>query len=62
MKIARIYIDDVKMDATTFKDIKMCGTLLNSCVYDLNAGTYEFVDACCLEYHLQMFNKLRDNK
>ena len=23
MKITRIYIDDVKMDATTFKDIKM---------------------------------------
>ena len=62
MKIKRIYIDDVKMDATTFKDIKMFGTLLNICGYDLNVGTYEFVDACCLEYHLEMFNKFRDNK
>ena len=62
MKIQRIYIDDVKINATTFKDVKMFGTLLNICGYDLNVGTYEFVDACCLEYHLEMFNKFRDNK
>ena len=45
IKIQRIYIDDVKRDVTDFKDIKMFGTLLNICGYDLNIGTYEFVDA-----------------
>lgn len=62
LKVRRIYIDNVKMDAANFQDIKMFGTLLNICGYDLNVGTYKFINACCLEYHLEMFNKFRDNK
>ena len=40
----------------------MFGTLLNLCGYDLSVGIYEFTNACCLEYHVEMFNKFRDNK
>ena len=62
IKIKRIYIDDIKLNATDFKDIKMFGTLLNLCGYDLNVGNYDFINACAVEYHVQMFNKFRDNK
>jgi hypothetical protein len=62
LKIKRIFIDDIKMDVEDFKDIQMFGTLLNLCEYDLHVGTYEFVDACTVEYHVKMFNKFRDNK
>ena len=27
----------------------------------LNVGNYEFVNACCVEYHVNMFNKIRHN-
>ena len=40
----------------------MFGTLLNLCGYELNVGDYEFLNACCVEYHVNMFNKFRDNK
>ena len=36
IKIKRIYIDDIKLNPTDFKDIKIFGTLLNLCGYDLN--------------------------
>ena len=62
LKIKRLYIDDIKMNVQDFKDIKMFGTLLNICGYDLNVGKHEFVNACCVEYHVNMFNKFRDNK
>ena len=62
LKIKRIYIDDVKMDVKEFKDIKMFGTLLNLCGYDLNVLPYQFINACTVEYHVKMFNKFRDNK
>eukprot|EP00975_Prorocentrum_lima_P009013 1918591-Prorocentrum_lima.AAC.1 len=39
----------------------MFGTLLNLCGYDLNAGNLEFVNACCIEYHANMFSKHRYN-
>jgi len=60
--IKRIYIDYVKRDVKEFGDIKMFGTLLNLCGYELNVGNYEFLNACCVEYHVKMFNKFRDNK
>ena len=62
IKIKRLYIDNIKLNPTEFKDIKMFGTLLNLCGYDLIVGNYEFINACCLEYHVQMFNKFRNNK
>ena len=62
MKLVRLYIDDVKRNVQDFKDIKMFGTLLNLCGYDLDVGKYEFVNACSLEYHVSMFNQFRDNK
>jgi len=62
IKIKRIYIDYVKRNVQEFGDIKMFGTLLNLCGYELNVGNYEFINACCVEYHVKMFNKFRDNK
>ncbi len=61
IKILRIYIDDVKLNPQDIGDIKMFGTLLNLCGYDLNVGKYEYVNACCVEYHVNMFNKIRNN-
>ena len=57
-----IYIDKVKRNSQDFKDIKMFGTLLNLCGYELNVSNYEFINACGMEYHVSMFNKFRDNK
>ena len=62
IKIKRIYIDYVKRNVQEFGDIKMFGTLLNLCGYELNVGNYEFLNACCVEYHVKMFNQFRDNK
>jgi len=62
INILRIYIDNVKRNIQDFGDIKMFGTLLNLCGYELNIGKYEFINACCVEYHVKMFNKFRDNK
>lgn len=45
-----------------FKDIRMFGTLLNMCGYDLNVGDCALINACRSEYHLQMFNNLSDNE
>ena len=49
IKIKRIYIDDIKLNPTDFKDIKMFGTLLNLCGNDLNVGNYDFINACAVE-------------
>ena len=57
--IKRIYINDIKKAATGFRDIKMYGTLLNICGYDLQVGKYEFVNACAVEHHVKMFNTIR---
>ena len=62
IKMKRMYIDDIKLNPTEFKDIKMFGTLLNLCGYDLNVGNYDVINACAVEYHVKMFNKFRDNK
>ena len=59
--IKRIYIDDVKRNVADFKDIKMFGTLLELCGYDLAVGNYEFINACAVEYHVEMFNKYRNH-
>ena len=60
-KIKRIYIDTIKKDVTDFKDIKMFGTLLNICGYDLNVVNTEIKDACSVEYHVKMFNSYRNH-
>ena len=60
-KIKRIFIDTIKKDVTDFKDIKMFGTLLNICGYDLSVGNHEFKNACGVEYHVKMFNKCRNH-
>ena len=63
LELARLYIDDVKRNIQRdFSEIKMFGTLLNLCGYDLNVGKYEFNNACSVEYHVEMFNKFRDDK
>ena len=60
-KIKRIFIDKIKKNITDFKDIKMFGTLLNICGYDLNVVNTEIKDACCVEYHVKMFNSYRNH-
>ena len=57
--IKRIYINDIEKATTGFRDIKMYGTLLNICGYDLQVGKYEFVNACAVEHHVKMFNTIR---
>ncbi len=57
IKITNIYIDEIKLNMTDFTTIKMFGALLNICGFDLNVGNFEFVNACCVEYHVNMFNK-----
>jgi hypothetical protein len=59
MKIKRLYVDDVIKDIQNFDEIKMFGTVLNLCGYDLTVGHYEYTNACCVEYHVEMFNKIR---
>ena len=59
--IKRIYINDIKKAATEFKDIKMYGTLLNICGYDLQVGKYEFANVCAVEHHVKTFNKIRNH-
>ena len=62
--ILRLYIDDVKIELKAFKDVKMFGIVLNICGYHLNLDNtkYEYVNACCVEYHVKMFNKVRDKQ
>ena len=60
-KIKRIFIDEIKTNITDFEDIKMFGTLLNLCGYDLNVVNTEIKDACCVEYHVKMFNSYRNH-
>jgi len=60
-KIKRVFIDKIKKDVTDFKDIKMFGTLLNICGYDLNVVNTEIKDACSVEYHVKMFNSSRNH-
>ena len=63
VELERLYIDEVKRNIQrNFNEIKMFGTLLNLCGYDFNVGKYEFKNACSVEYHVEMFNKFRDNK
>ncbi len=59
VKIKRSYIDNIQLNPTEFKDIKMVGTLLYLGGYDLTVGNYEVITACCLEYHVQMGNNFR---
>jgi len=56
LKVARLYIDETKQKLADFKDLKMFGTLLNICGYDLTVGNYEFINACAVEYHVNMLN------
>ena len=58
----RLYVNDVKRDIKDFKDVKMFGTVLNICGYDLAVRNHQFENACCVEYHVDMFNKYRNHK
>ena len=60
-KIKRMFIDKIKKDSANFKDIKMFGTLLNICGYDLNGVHHEIKNACGVEYHVKMFNSSRNH-
>jgi hypothetical protein len=49
------------MNLESFKDIKMCGTVLKIRGFDSTLTKYEYENACCVEFHITMFNKNRKN-
>ena len=62
IQIKHIYINNIKQDLTDFKDIKVFGTILEFCGYNLGGEKYTYKNACVVEYHVEMFNKKVNQK
>ena len=60
IQIKHVYINKVKQDLTDYKDIKMFGTILEFCGYGLGKEEYKYENACVVEYHVEMFNRKRN--